>query len=177
MRFSLQNPLFPTSKALLLRDEHEHITGYVSFKKDKDYEDQRLFCFQDNNNNTTLGINKTGLMRLVRTSYTLTHNDTYYTLQEKLGPNLIYFCVTGTIHSHTIIIEENWDKDVEIKVDGVKLGVMHGTKKDAFIVYHLEDALLTNQALFGLAILSYFIYQVFLKDADFIMQLLWEDEI
>lgn len=40
-----------------------------------------------------------------------------YAFKDKVGNSLLYFCVEDDIDGQSIRVEENWSKEIEVKID------------------------------------------------------------
>src|SRR5699024_12051989 len=76
------------------------------------------FSFNTEKETTTrMVIKKRGIKNILTATHIVESSKEHFTLKDKPGNSLLYFCVEGIINEQTVRIEENWDKELEIKVN------------------------------------------------------------
>lgn len=110
---------FSKEKSLPLKNEKDEEVGFISREDIPGYEKRHVFSYTsiDEQSKVIVGIKKSGPSRLIMAKYGVITKDQEYELKDKLGNNLLYFCVTGVLDNKKILMEENWDRDIEIKVE------------------------------------------------------------
>lgn len=135
--------------------------------------------------------------RLLRPSYAVTHSgpdseggpesdESAGVLKDRIGENILYFAVEGTVDSHRVVILEDWDGTVVVEVRPprarkIRIGrFSSGGLLSRTRVQVDEDAvqeLCPGQApadtvLFGLLILMPYIHRVYTEETGLIEELL-----
>ncbi|BAC14910.1 hypothetical protein [Oceanobacillus iheyensis HTE831] len=165
---------FFSNKGIHLVDENEKIIGEVTGIRKEGYERKNVFNFKPvEGSSTIVGIKKRSWKNVIQPSYGVIHAEHTYTLKDKLGDNLLYFCVTGVIENDDIFIEENWKEDIIVKVNKQKVAVIRPAKFSGKSVFKIDEQISPDHRLFGLIILMVFMYQIYNKEAAVIMDLLF----
>ncbi|OEH55976.1 hypothetical protein AQ616_00210 [Oceanobacillus sp. E9] len=173
IQYTLTEKFF-SKKAIHLVDENEEVVGEITGIRKEGYERNNVFDFKPvEGSSTIVGIKKRNWKNVIQPSYGVIHGDQTYTLKDKLGDNLLYFCVTGVIESEDIYIEEDWKEDIIFKVNKQKVAVIRPPKLTGKTIFKIDEQILPDHRLFGVIILMVFMYQIYNKEAAFIMDLLF----
>lgn len=173
--YKLQDVIhFSKDKRLLLRNDKDQEVGFISREDISGYEKKHVFSYTsiDEQSKVIVGIKKSGLTRLIAPKYGVITKDHEYELQDKIGNNILYFCVKGVLDNKKIVIEENWDRNIEIKVEKQIVAYIRKKKSDLFAFYQLEDHIEENSLLFSVTILMYFMFKIYNQETEFIQDIL-----
>ncbi|MFS0750322.1 hypothetical protein [Oceanobacillus sp. 1P07AA] len=173
LQYTLTEKFF-SNKEIHLVDENEEVVGEITGVRKEGYETKNVFEFKPvEGNSTIVGIKKRNWKNVIQPSYGVIHGDQSHTLKDKLGDNLFYFCVIGVIERDDIFIEEDWKEDIIFKVNKQKIAVIRPPKLTGKTVFKVDEQISPDHHLFGLIILMVFMYQIYNKEATFIMDLLF----
>lgn len=106
-------------------------------------------------------------------AYRFQLNGEEFQLKDNKLNSVLYFCVSGTIHGKIWRIEENWDQEIEVSVDGKKVALI---KPKSFLG---ADLLIDAEAsrhplLFSLTCLMYFMLKIYREETEFIEDVMEE---
>ncbi|MCH1624452.1 hypothetical protein [Fredinandcohnia quinoae] len=165
-------------KKLLLKNEKDQEVGFIRREVISGYEEKHIFSYtsMDENNKVIVGIKKRGLTTFLTPRYGVITQEHEYELKDKIGNNILYFCVIGVLENKKILIEENWDGDIEIKVEKQVVAYIRKLKKsDLFAFFQFEDQIKENSLLFSVTILMYFMFKIYNKEAEIIQYIMdWD---
>ncbi|WP_121640200.1 hypothetical protein [Virgibacillus sp. Bac330] len=148
--------------------------GYIRKTAANTLEKDRVFTYTsyDEEKYYVLGIKKNGWKRLVLTEYQLQTNSKKYHFKDKLGSNILYFCVMGEVENHQILIEESWAGDLKIKFNHNKVAKIKVASLSLKTTFQYEDTVEENSPLFALTILMYFMFKIYKDENKWIEGLL-----
>lgn len=151
-------------------NEHGEHVGSLTRVEQPPFEKSHAFRFtpvaikQD----IIVGIRKSGLKRLLQTEYEVVTVDATDRLAEKIGNNVFYFCVTGEVEGQTLLIEENWGGNLEVKVNRRKLAYIQQKPNDFTTLFQIDEEIDSTSSLFGVIVLFSFMFRIYKKESDFI---------
>lgn len=168
---------FSKDTRLLLKNEKDKVIGSIRRETISGYEDKHVFSYTSNDEQSKVivGIKKIGLRRLIMAKYGVITKEKEYELKDKLGNNLLYFCVTGELENKKIVIEENWDHDIEIKVEKETVAYIRKKKSDLFAYFQFGDQIKENSLLFSITILMFFMLKIYNRETEFIQDIIQMD--
>lgn len=169
--YRLQNFIhFPKNKALSLVNEHGEQVGNLTRVEQPIFEKSHAFCFKPTatREGIIIGIRKSGLKRLLQTEYEVITDSATHRLAEKMGNNIFYFCVTGEVDGQTLLVEENWSGNLELKVNGRKMAYVKQTADDFTTLFQIDEEINPDSSLFAVIILFSFMFRIYKKESDFI---------
>lgn len=191
-----------TMPTIAVVDENGQLVGRVVRGEIEGCERARTFRWETPaGERTQIGVRKmtarSVVGRLLRPSYAVTHSgpdseggpesdESAGVLKDRIGENILYFAVEGTVDSHRVVILEDWDGTVVVEVRPprarkIRIGrFSSGGLLSRTRVQVDEDAvqeLCPGQApadtvLFGLLILMPYIHRVYKEEAGLIEELL-----
>lgn len=163
-------------KTIVVMNAHQEHIGSIQMTDIEGCEQGSSFSFTTNNDQIVqMGIQKRRLKNILFPQYTIKWSRQTYTLRDKPGYNLLYFCVVGKIDDQTVTFEENWSGDIELKIDDVH----HATIK--INEFTLKTTILVDQTIhetsifFAVTVLIYFMFKIYENEAEFIEGLLLDD--
>lgn len=157
-------------KSVTVLDGQDHKIGEIKKTTVPGNEKDTTFVFEQEGVKATLGIKKG---RLLFATYRFQINGEEFQLKDNTLNSVLYFCVSGTIHGKKLRIEENWDQEIEVRVDGKKVALV---KPKSFLG---ADLLIDAEAsrhglLFSLTCLMYFMLKIYRKESEFIEDIIEE---
>ncbi|MCT2088150.1 hypothetical protein M3D92_02400 [Micrococcus terreus] len=191
-----------TMPTIAVVDENGQLVGRVVRGEIEGCERARTFRWETPaGERTQIGVRKmtarSVVGRLLRPSYAVTHSgpdseggpesdESAGVLKDRIGENILYFAVEGTVDSHRVVILEDWDGTVVVEVRPprarkIRIGrFSSGGLLSRTRVQVDEDAvqeLCPGQApadtvLFGLLILMPYIHRVYTEETGLIEELL-----
>ena len=191
-----------TMPTIAVVDENGQLVGRVVRGEIEGCERARTFRWETPaGERTQIGVRKmtarSVVGRLLRPSYAVTHSgpdseggpesdESAAVLKDRIGENILYFAVEGTVDSHRVVILEDWDGTVVVEVRPprarkIRIGrFSSGGLLSRTRVQVDEDAvqeLCPGQApadtvLFGLLILMPYIHRVYTEETGLIEELL-----
>ena len=191
-----------TMPTIAVVDENGQLVGRVVRGEIEGCERARTFRWETPaGERTQIGVRKmtarSVVGRLLRPSYAVTHSgpdseggpesdESAGVLKDRIGENILYFAVEGTVHGHRVVILEDWDGTVVVEVRPprarkIRIGrFSSGGLLSRTRVQVDEDAvqeLCPGQApadtvLFGLLILMPYIHRVYTEETGLIEELL-----
>jgi len=174
-KYQFKDVLFMRKKSIItVEDEQQSPVGSIKLTKLSGCEQRHSFSFTIGENEVVkMGIKKRGITNLLVATYILYINGKKYILKDKVGNNLLYFCVDGQIEEENIRVEENWRGDMEVKVDGRQVAIVKGDKWSGETKVHI-NADDDSPLLLAITILMYFMYKIYNDEADFIENLIFD---
>lgn len=169
--FNLQDLIyFSKDKHLILKNPEGEEVGFVSREAVEGYEKNHVFSYTsfDRQNKITLGIRRSGFKRIVMAEYEVHVNGNVYELKDKIGNNFLYFCVTGRLEDQLVHFEENWEREVEVTIQGQNVASIRENKKDLRAAFQFNDEVEERSVLFGSTILMYFMLKIYRKESGFL---------
>lgn len=106
-----------------------------------------------------IGIKKRNIKNLLVATYVIKTEEKTYFLKDKPGNSLLYFCVVGNIEGQDIRIEENWNNEIEVKIDRVHMATIKASESTFKTTILTEDNIYESSVLFSVTILMYFMYK------------------
>ncbi len=157
-------------KSVTVLDEQDRIVGEIKKTTVPGNEKGTTFVFEQEGVRARLGIKKG---RLLFAAYRFQLNGEEFQLKDNKLNSVLYFCVSGTIHGKIWQIEENWDQEIEVSVDGKKVALI---KPKSFLG---ADLLIDAEAsrhplLFSLTCLMYFMLKIYREETEFIEDVMEE---
>jgi len=118
-----------------------------------------------------LGIEKG---RFLFATYHVDLNGETWVLKDNMIRSTVYFCVDGEIHDKKIRFEENWKKEVDVKLDGEKIATIkpHSYSLEATISMKTEVS--QDSLLFAVTCLMYFMFKIYQDEVEVIESILDE---
>lgn len=169
--YKLQDGIyFSKDKRLSLKNEKNQEVGFIRREDISGYEKKHVFSYTsfDEQSKVIVGIKKSGFTRLIMAKYGVITKEHEYELKDRLGNNILYFCVTGVLDNKEILIEENWERDIEIKVEKEIVAYIRKKKSDLLAFFQFEDQTEENSLLFSVTILMYFMIKIYNQETEFI---------
>ncbi|TDQ40803.1 hypothetical protein [Aureibacillus halotolerans] len=173
--YTLQDDSYFSKKSrVMLVDEANKEIGCIQKESVEGYEKKHVFSFTwlEHEECVTLGIKKKGVSRLVKADYGVVFNDRTYQLSDRIGRNLLYFSVRGSLQAGEIRFEENWDEDVEIYIKGEKTGFIKSKKNDSKVTYDFEPSITELSVEFAVSVLMYYMVKIYRHEANVVGDLL-----
>ncbi|MFB2573348.1 hypothetical protein [Micrococcus sp. IITD107] len=191
-----------TMRTIAVVDEDGQLAGRVMRGEIEGCERARTFRWETPaGERTQIGVRtmtvRSVVGRLLRPSYAVTHagpesdggpesDEPAGVLKDRIGENILYFAVEGTVHGHRVVSLEDWDGTVvvEVRPKGAKKrrigrfssgGLLTRTQVqvDEDAVQELcQGQAPTSTVLFGLLILMPYIHRVYKEEAGLIEELL-----
>ncbi|MFC0015477.1 MULTISPECIES: hypothetical protein [Allobacillus] len=121
-----------------------------------------------------IGIKKRNIMNLLVATYIIKTEEKTYFLKDKPGNSLLYFCVVGNIDGQEIRIEENWNSDIEVKIDHIQIATIKTDEFTYKTTILTEDSIFESSLLFAVTILMYFMYKIYKNESEFIEGILFD---
>lgn len=160
-------------KVLPVENEKKESIGYIEKEDISGCEKGGSFSFTFNDGTTVvMRIEKRSIKNFLVATYIIKMEGKTYTLKDKAGNSLLYFCVVGEIGGKNIRIDENWSEEVEIKIDGTHIATI---KPDDFSFKTrilLEENFDESSTFFAVSVLMCFMYKIYKKEAAFIENLI-----
>lgn len=162
-------------KIIAVENEEKEIVGRIEKATISGCEKRHVFSFTDNNDNTVrMGIKKRGIKNFLAATYVVkTENNTCF-LKDKPGNSLLYFCVEGDIGGRDIRIEENWSKEIEVKIDQIHIATIKTNYLTLNTTILTEDSVSESSIHFAVTVLMYFMYKVYKNESEFIESILFD---
>lgn len=167
---------FAKNKRVPLVNEKEEEVGYITKDNVPGYEKNHVFTYTslDEQVKVTVGIKKAGISRLLMARYgIITGNDTFE-LKDKLGNNILYFCVTGEIDDQKVLFEENWDGNIELKLNKEKVGLIKQKQYELIANFQFTEQIKENSLMFAVTVLMFFMWKIYKDESEIIEALLLE---
>ncbi|WP_230191151.1 hypothetical protein [Paenibacillus sp. CECT 9249] len=125
----------------------------------------KTFVLERNGDQAVLGIQKG---RLVFANYRFQIDGEEFILKDNAVNSLLYFCVDGTAFGKKLRIEENWDEEIEVKVDGRKAALMKPNTISLEATIVMDEEVAGDWMLFSLTCLMYFMFMIYKDETDII---------
>lgn len=129
------------------------------------------FVLRKNREEIYLGTEKG---RLLFATYHVDFNGKTWILKDNMIRSTVYFCVDGELHDKKIRFEENWKKEVDVKLDGEKVAIIkpHLYSLEATISMKTEES--RDPLLFAVTCLMYFMFKIYQDEVEVIESILDE---
>lgn len=162
-------------KVIPVINEEKESSGFVEKADIPECEKGHAFTFIANDGTTVaMGIKKRKIKDFLTATYVIRTEKETYTLKDKAGHSLLYFCVAGDIDGKPIQIEENWSGDIEVKVEQTHVATIKtddfSLKTDVLVEKHISE----QSLFFPITILLYFMYKVYKNESEFIEDILFD---
>jgi len=174
-KYQFKDALFMREKnTISVEDEQQNQVGYIKLVNIPNCEKRHAFSFTIGENQVIkMGIKKRGITNFLVATYIVQTKGKEYTLIDKVGNNLLYFCVEGEIKKKKIRVEENWQGDMEVKIDGEQVAFVKGNEWTGETKIHIK-ANHESPLLLAITLLMYFMYKIYKDEADFIENLVFD---
>lgn len=162
-------------KTLTVEDEEKERIGIIEKADITGCEKGHVFSFTDNGGGTVLmGIKKRGIKNFLHATYVIKTERKTYTLRDKVGNSLLYFCVEGDIDGQNIRIEENWGGEIEVKVDQTHIATIKANeltfKTTILMEYNIDE----SSIFFAITVLMYFMFKIYKNESELIESILFD---
>ena len=127
-----------------------------------------------NGSQIKIGIKKRNIKNLLVATYIIETEEETYFLKDKPGNSLLYFCVVGNIDGQDIRIEENWNSEIEVKIDNIHVSTIKANDFTFKTTIFIEDNINESSLLFAVVVLMYFMYKIYKNESEFIENLLFD---
>src|SRR5699024_1719851 len=117
---------------------------------------------------------KREIKNILTATYIVESSKEHFTLKDKPGNSLLYFCVEGIINEQTVRIEENWYKELEIKVNNEHVALVKQHEWTLKTNIQIDDSIKESSILFSVIIFSLFFYKIYNDETNFIENILGE---
>lgn len=121
-----------------------------------------------------MGIKKRTVKNFLVATYLIESEEGSYVLKDKPGNSLLYFCVVGKMNDQDIRIEENWNNEIEVKIDKNHVATIKTNEFTFKTTIFMEDTVSELSVLFAVIILMYFMYKVYKNETDVIENILFD---
>lgn len=112
-------------KVVTVENEKKESIGIIEKANISGCEKGHVFSFTDNDGVTgRMGIKKRVIKNFLVATYVIKTEGKTYFLKDKAGNSLLYFCVEGDIEGQNIRIEENWSKEIEVRIDQIHIATI-----------------------------------------------------
>src|SRR5699024_4013242 len=118
-------------RAITVNNEEKETVGIIEKEDIAGCEKGHVFSFTANDGaKIVMGIKKRGIKDFLVAKYVVKMAEETYMLKDKVGNNLLYFCVEGNIEGENIRDEEKWSREIEVKmsktdIDSIKTSTDH----------------------------------------------------
>lgn len=162
-------------KAIALENEEKEIIGVIEKADISGCEKGHVFSFTNTNGLTVrMGIKKRGIRNFLFATYVIKTEKETYLFKDKPGNSLLYFCVKGDINGQDIQIEENWSKEIEVKLDKIHIATLKTSDLTFRTTILFEDNILESTIHFAVTVLMYFMYKIYKNESEFIENILFD---
>lgn len=162
-------------RALTVENEEKERIGIIEQADISGCEKGHVFSFTvDGGSSVMLGIKKRSIKNFLVATYVIKTEEKTYTLKDKVGNSLLYFCIEGNIERQIIRIEENWSKDLEIKIDQTHIATIKANDFTFKTTIFIEDSISESSAFFAITVLMYFMYKIYNNESEFIENILFD---
>src|SRR5690625_682252 len=127
-----------------------------------------------NGSQIKIGIKKRNIKNLLVATYIIETEEETYFLKDKLGNSLLYFCVVGNIDGQDIRIEENWNSEIEVKIDQIHIATIKANEFTLKTTILVEESIYETSFLFAVIVLMYFMYKIYKNESEFIENILFD---
>jgi len=127
-----------------------------------------------NGSQIKIGIKKRNIKNLLVATYIIETEEETYFLKDKLGNSLLYFCVVGNIDGQDIRIEENWNSEIEVKIDQIHTATIKANEFTLKTTILVEENIYETSFLFAVIVLMYFMYKIYKNESEFIENILFD---
>lgn len=162
-------------RTLTVENEEKESIGVIKKADISGCEKGHVFSFTANDGTpVVMGIKKRSIKNLLVATYVIRTERNTYTLKDKAGNSLLYFCVEGEIDGKNIRIEENWSKEIEVKVDQTHIATIKPDDYSFKAIILVEDNIFVSSTLFAVTVLLYFMYKIYKNESEFIESILFD---
>ncbi|UNK15900.1 hypothetical protein MNQ98_15175 [Paenibacillus sp. N3/727] len=170
--FKIKDVLFFNEKKNVnVLDSEDRIIAKVMKASNSENENGKTFVLERNGEQTVLGIKKG---RLIFADYRFLINGEEYILKDNKINSLLYFCVDGMALGKKLRIEENWNKEIEVKVDGQKVALIKPNTSSLEATVVMEEEASRQVLLFSLTCLIYFMFMIYKNESKIIESIIDE---
>lgn len=163
------------NKGIFVYNKTDEKIGFISLIDMPECEKRHAFSFNpETGAPTRMGIKKRGIKNILTATYIVESSKEHFTLKDKPGNSLLYFCVEGIINEQTVRIEENWDKELEIKVNNEHVALVKQHEWTLKTNIQIDDSIKESSILFSVIIFSLFFYKIYNDETNFIENILGE---
>ena len=127
-----------------------------------------------NESEIKIGIKKRRIKNLLVATYIIETEEKTYFLKDKPGNSLLYFCVVGNIDGQDIHIEENWNSEIEVKIDQIHIATIKANEFTLKTTILAEENIYETSFLFAVIVLMYFMYKIYKNESEFIENILFD---
>lgn len=175
-RYQFKDVLYmKKGRALPVANEEKESIGFIEKADISGCEKGLAFTFTANDGTTVaMGIKKRDIKNFLAATYVIRTEGETYTLEDKAGNSLLYFCVIGDIDGKNIRIEENWSKEVEVKVDQTHIATIKPDDFSFKTIILVEDNISEASTFFAVTVLMYFMYKIYKNESEFIENILFD---
>ncbi|MFD1435859.1 hypothetical protein ACFQ5F_13200 [Kroppenstedtia eburnea] len=154
-RYQFKDVLYmKKGRALPVANEKKECIGFIEKADISGCEKGHAFTFTANDGTTVaMGIKKRGIKNFLAATYVIRTEGETYALKDKAGNSLLYFCVVGDIDGKNIRIEENWSKEVEVKVDQAQIATIKPDDFSFKTIILVEDNICEPSTFFAVTVL------------------------
>lgn len=175
-RYQFKDVLYmKKGKVLTVENEEKESIGFIEKADIPECEKGHVFSFTANDGATVvMGIKKRGIKNFLVATYVIRAEEKSYTLKDKAGNSLLYFCVQGDIDGRNIRFEENWSKEIEVKIDQTHRATIKLDDFSCKTIILVEDNICESSLLFGVTVLMYFMYKIYKDESEFVESILFD---
>jgi len=168
-------PYMKKEKAVAVENEEKGIIGRIEEAAISGCEKKHVFSYTNNNGYTVrMGIKKRSIKNLLVATYVIKTERNNYFLKDKPGNSLLYFCVEGDIDGKDIRIEENWSKEIEVKIGQIHIATIKTNDLTLKTTILTEDNIWESSIHFAVTVLMYFMYKIYKNESEFIESVLFD---
>lgn len=163
-------------RALTVDNEEKETVGIIEKEDIAGCEKGHVFSFTANDGaKIVMGIKKRGIKDFLVAKYVVKMAEETYMLKDKVGNNLLYFCVEGNIEGENIRVEENWSREIEVKVSKTHIATIKPSNDLSFKTIILIGTHIHEKSIyFAISVLMYFMYKIYKNESDFIENILFD---
>jgi|SRR5690625_360239 len=175
--YHFKDVLFKNKKKTIIVEnaKQEHI-GSVQMIDIEGCEQGSSFSYAPANEKIVqMGIQKRRLKNILFPLYTIKRGSQTYTFRDKPGYNLLYFCVVGKINDQTVTFEENWNGDIDLKIDNVQRATIKMNEFTLKTTILVDQTINETSIFFAVTVLIYFMFKIYEDEAELIQELLLDD--
>ncbi|ELK48974.1 hypothetical protein M662_17665 [Bacillus sp. SB49] len=136
---------------------------YKTSKRGLEKENNFLFSFRSQE--VSFGIQKG---RILFAAYRYSISGMEFIFKDNPLKSLLYFCVEGEVRGDAVKLEENWNKEIEVKTKKKELAVIRPFTWKTGADLSVSEDVTEDSFLFPLIVLTYFLYKVYKDETAFI---------